>query len=70
MKVRQMRENIDINGKDIYTNEQTDERMEQKFQNKISKTREIEENPFFKHDNRLFQQFVQNIWNCHQQYFV
>ena len=44
------------------TNEQTNERLskriEQNFMNEIlSKTREIEENPFFRHDNRLFRQF-------------
>ena len=53
------------------TNERASERMEQEFMNEIlSKTREIEENPFFRHDNRLFRQFLQNIENCYQQYFL
>ena len=35
------------------TNERSSERIEQKFRNEIlSKNREIEENPFFRHDNR------------------
>ena len=38
--------------------EQTNERIEQKLMNKIlSKTKEIEESSFFRHDNRLFRQF-------------
>ena len=45
------------------TNERANERIEQKFMNEIlSKTREIEENPLFRHDNRLFQQFLQKYW--------
>ena len=44
------------------TNERSSERMEQKFMNEIlSKTREIEEYPFFRQDNRLLRQFLQNI---------
>ena len=53
------------------TNEKASERMEQKFMNEIlSTTRENEENPFFQHDNRLFWQFLENIGNCYQQYFM
>ena len=49
MKVRQMKANIDINGKDPEnrTNERTNERTKQKFMNELSTTRENEENPFF-----------------------
>ena len=39
------------------TNERASERIEQKFMNEILSTREIEENPLFRHDNRLFRQF-------------
>ena len=81
MKVSQMREDIDINGKDTVkrtnerkhekTNERASERIEQKFMNEIlSKTRQIKENSFFRHDNRLFRQLLQNIENCYQQYFM
>ena len=54
--------------KNEQTNEQTNERasetIEQKFMNEIlSKTREIEQNLLFRHDNRLFRQFLQNIVN-------
>ena len=53
------------------TNEIVSERMEQKSMNKISSTtREIEESPFFRHDNRLFRQFLENIEVCYQQYFM
>ena len=77
MKVRQMRANIGINGKDPEkrTNEQTNERangrMEQEFMNEIvSTTREIKENPLFGHKNKLFRQFLENIEDCYQQYFM
>ena len=61
--------------KNEQTNEQTDERaserIEQKFMNEIlSKTREIEENPLFQHDNRLFWKFLQNFGNCYQLHFM
>ena len=47
-------------------NERLSERIEQKFMNEILiKTREIEENSFFQHDNRLFRQFLQNTGNCY-----
>ena len=49
------------------TNERASERIEQKFMNE---TREIEEAPFFRHDNRLFRQFLENIEDCYEQYFV
>ena len=81
MKVSQMREDIDINGKDTEqrtnertnekTNERASERIEQRFMNEIlSETQKIEENSFFGHDNRLFRQLLQNIENCYQQYFM
>ena len=42
------------------TNERSSERIEQKVMNEIlSKTREIEDYSFFRHDNRLFRQFLQ-----------
>ena len=55
----------------ILKNERTNEQMnELKNRAEIhewnigkSKIREIEENPFFQHDNRLFRQFLQNIGN-------
>ena len=54
-----------------WTNEKVSERMEQKFMNEIlSTTRENEENPFFQHDNQLLWQFLENIGNCYQQYFM
>ena len=54
-----------------WTNKRTSERMEQKFMNEISSTaQEIEESPFFRHDNRLFRQFLENIEDCYQQYFM
>ena len=34
------------------------------------KTREIEEKPLFRHDNRLFRHFLQNIGNCYQLHFM
>ena len=38
------------------------ERIDKKFMSEIlSKTREIEENPFFRYDKRLFRQFLENI---------
>ena len=53
------------------TNEQRNERMGQKFVDEIlSTTPEIEENPFFRHDNQLFRQFLANIGNCYQQYLM
>ena len=53
------------------TNERSSERIEQKFMNETSsKTREIEENPFFRHNNQLFRQFLQNIGNCYLLYFM
>ena len=56
-------------GRNERTNEIVSERMEQKFMNNISSTtREIEESPFFRHDNRLFRQFLENIEDCYQQY--
>ena len=55
MKVSQMRENIDINRKDA------DKRTNERTSKILSKTREIEENPFFRHDKRLFRQFLENI---------
>ena len=58
-------------------NERASERIEQKFNEILSKTREIEENtlfrhdnPLFRHDNRLFRQFLQNIGNCYQLHFM
>ena len=81
MKVSQMREDMDINGKDTEkrtnkranekTNERASERIEQNFMNEIlSKIRQIEENSFFRHENRLFRHLLQNIQNCYQQYFM
>ena len=44
-------------------NEETSQRIEQKFMNEVlSKTREIEENLLFRHENRLFQQSLRSIW--------
>ena len=71
MKVSQMRENNRSLEK-ILKIERTKERMEQKFMyiEILSTTREIEENPFFKHDDRLFRQFLENIGNCYQQHLM
>ena len=53
------------------TNERANKRMEQKFMNEISSTtREIEVIPLFRHDNRLFRQFLENIEDCYQQSFI
>ena len=60
------------------TNERSSERIEQKFMNEIlSKTREIEDYSgekksysFFRHDNRLFREFLQNIGNCYYLYIL
>ena len=51
-------------------NERASEKIEQKFNEILSKTREIEENTLFRHDNRLFRQFLQNIGNCYQLHFM
>ena len=51
----------------IVKNERTNE---QKFMTELITTRENEENPFFQHDNRLFRQFLENIENSYQQYYM
>ena len=68
MKVRQREKNEQTNER---TNERASEKIEQKFMNEIlSKTREIEENPLFRHENRLSRQFLQNIGNGYQLHFI
>ena len=48
------------------TNELSSEKIEQKFMNEtLSKTREIEENSYFRHDNRLFRRLLQNMGNSY-----
>ena len=50
------------------TNERANERLDQEFMNEIlSTTREIKENPLFRHENQLFRQLLENIGNCYQQ---
>ena len=44
------------------TNELSSEKIEQKFMNEtLSKTREIEENSFFRHDNQLFRRTLEEL---------
>ena len=79
MKVGQMKENIDINGKDPEkrmnerTNKRTSERMneraservEQKFMNKIlSTTRKIEDNPRVRLEKLKKTRFTSTITGC------
>ena len=48
------------------TNELASEKIEQKFMNEtLSKSQEIEENSYFRHDNRLYRRFLQNIGNSY-----
>ena len=47
------------------------EPMERKFIIEISSTtREIEGSTFFRHNNRLFQQLLENFQDCYQQFFM